>query len=82
MVEAIQSVTFLIAIITLTVISLGMCLKTPFALLHLATVLQLIFLSLGVIESMNPLLSAATEFSPIKGLRSTKIYFEDWTSPN
>jgi hypothetical protein len=74
--------TFLFAIITLSVITMGMCLKTPFPLLHLALVLQLIFLSLGVIKSMNPLLSSVTEFSPIKGLRSTHIYFSDWVGPN
>jgi hypothetical protein len=39
-------------------------------------------LSLGVINYMNPLLTGLTEFSVVKGLRSTQIYFENLVSPN
>lgn len=57
-------------------------LKTVFPFWQLIQGLQTIFLSLGVINYMNPILAGFTEFSVIKGVRSTKIYFENWVSPN
>ncbi len=44
--------------------------------------LQLVLLSLGTITNMHPIMLSITEFSPIKGLRSTNIYFKDLVSPN
>ena len=77
-----QGLSFIFAISGLSVIVFGFCLKTPFPLFQLAFAIQLLFMSLGCLNSMNPIISSLTELSPIKGLRSTKIYFEDWISPN
>lgn len=63
-------------------ILMAFALKTVFPFWQLVFSLQTIFLSLGVINYMNPLLTGMMEFSVVKGLRSTKIYFENFVSPN
>jgi len=75
-VKKIQSSLFITATCIIVLILLSFTLKTVFPFWQLLLTLQLLFLSLGVINNMNPILTGLTEFSIIKGLRSTKIYFE------
>lgn len=81
-VKAVQRSLFTTATCTIVMILAAFVLKTVFPFWQLVFSLQAIFLSLGVINYMNPLLTGLTEFSVVKGLRSTKIYFENLVSPN
>ena len=81
-VKTVQRSLFIAAISIIVLISAAFVLKTVFPFWQLVLSLQAIFLSLGVINYMNPLLTGLTEFSVVKGLRSTQIYFENLVSPN
>jgi cysteine-rich repeat protein len=81
-VKEVQQALFTTATCVIVMILAAFALKTVFPFWQLVFSLQAIFLSLGVINYMNPLLTGLTEFSVVKGLRSTKIYFESLVSPN
>lgn len=81
-VKNLQKALFIIATCTIALVLAGFILKTVFPLWQLLFSIQLMFLSLCVLKFMNPILICLTEFSAIKGPRSTKIYLEGLVSPN
>jgi hypothetical protein len=81
-VKEVQQALFTTATCVIVMILAAFTLKTVFPFWQLVFSLQAIFLSLGVINYMNPLLTGLTEFSVVKGLRSKQIYFENLVSPN
>lgn len=79
-VELFQKACFSIAICTVAFISFSMLLKTVLPIWQMVFCLQTLFLSLGSIKSMNPLLSGLTEFSFIKGFRASVITVDGYIS--
>ncbi len=81
-VRDVQRSLFITGVCTIALILVSLSLKTVFPMWQLLFCLQLTFFSLGVLNNMNPILSGLTQFTVIKGIRSTKIYFQNVVSPN
>ncbi len=65
----------MVGILIMVLVCGAFVLKSAFPVFQLVFCLQVVFLSLGSIKNINPLLSGLTEFGFIKGFRSTRIYF-------
>lgn len=66
----------------MVLVLLSLLTKSIFPIWQLILCLQAIFVSLGTIKSLHPMLAGLTELSVIKGFRSYKIYFENLVSLN
>jgi len=64
----------------MVLVLISLLMKSVFPIWQIILCLQTIFLSLGTLDKIHPMMTGLTEFSVIKGFRSYKIYFESLVS--